>query len=47
MLSLTSGVDHAVEEGLADLDRLGVCGISGGGADLRAGVIGHTDRFQG
>jgi dipeptidyl aminopeptidase/acylaminoacyl peptidase len=42
---LMSGVDHAVEEGLADPDRLGVCGISGGG-NLTGWVIGHTDRFK-
>ncbi|HEU5405423.1 MAG TPA: S9 family peptidase [Gaiellaceae bacterium] len=42
---LMSGVDHAVEEGLADPDRLGVFGISGGG-NLTGWVIGHTDRFK-
>jgi dipeptidyl aminopeptidase/acylaminoacyl peptidase len=42
---LMSGVDHAVEEGLADPDRLGICGISGGG-NLTGWVIGHTDRFK-
>jgi dipeptidyl aminopeptidase/acylaminoacyl peptidase len=42
---LMSGVDHAVEQGLADPDRLGVCGISGGG-NLTGWVIGHTDRFK-
>ncbi|HEX3453589.1 MAG TPA: S9 family peptidase, partial [Gaiellaceae bacterium] len=42
---LMSGVDHAIEEGLADGDRLGVCGISGGG-NLTGWVIGHTDRFK-
>jgi dipeptidyl aminopeptidase/acylaminoacyl peptidase len=42
---LMSGVDHAIEEGLADPDRLGVFGISGGG-NLTGWVIGHTDRFK-
>jgi dipeptidyl aminopeptidase/acylaminoacyl peptidase len=42
---LMAGVDHAIEEGLADADRLGVFGISGGG-NLTGWVIGHTDRFR-
>ena len=42
---LMSGVDHVIEEGLADPDRLGVFGISGGG-NLTGWVIGHTDRFK-
>jgi dipeptidyl aminopeptidase/acylaminoacyl peptidase len=42
---LMAGVDHAIEEGLADGDRLGVFGISGGG-NLTGWVIGHTDRFR-
>lgn len=42
---LMAGVDHAIEEGLADPDRLGVFGISGGG-NLTGWVIGHTDRFK-
>jgi dipeptidyl aminopeptidase/acylaminoacyl peptidase len=42
---LMSGVDHAIEEGLADADRLGVFGISGGG-NLTGWIIGHTDRFK-
>jgi dipeptidyl aminopeptidase/acylaminoacyl peptidase len=42
---LMAGVDHAIEEGLADGDRLGVFGISGGG-NLTGWVIGHTDRFK-
>ena len=42
---LMSGVDHAIEEGLADPDRLGVFGISGGG-NLTGWIIGHTDRFK-
>jgi len=42
---LMAGVDHAIDEGLADPDRLGVFGISGGG-NLTGWVIGHTDRFK-
>lgn len=42
---LMAGVDHAIDEGLADPDRLGVCGISGGG-NLTGWIIGHTDRFK-
>lgn len=42
---LMSGVDHAVELGLADGDRLGVCGTSGGG-NLSCWIIGQTDRFK-
>jgi dipeptidyl aminopeptidase/acylaminoacyl peptidase len=42
---LMAGVDYAIEEELADPDRLGVFGISGGG-NLTGWVIGHTDRFK-
>jgi dipeptidyl aminopeptidase/acylaminoacyl peptidase len=42
---LMRGVDHAVELGLADPDRLGVFGISCGGF-LTGWIIGHTDRFK-
>lgn len=42
---LMSGVDHAIEQGLADADRLGVWGLSGGG-NLTGWVIGHTGRFK-
>jgi dipeptidyl aminopeptidase/acylaminoacyl peptidase len=42
---LMAGVDHAIDEGLADPDRLGVFGISGGG-NLTGWVIGHTERFK-
>jgi dipeptidyl aminopeptidase/acylaminoacyl peptidase len=42
---LMAGVDHAIEEDLADPDRLGVCGISGGG-NLTGWIIGHTERFK-
>lgn len=40
-----AGVDHALELGLADSDRLGVFGVSGGGT-LTGWIIGHTDRFK-
>ena len=42
---LMAGVDYAIEQELADPDRLGVFGISGGG-NLSGWVIGHTDRFK-
>jgi dipeptidyl aminopeptidase/acylaminoacyl peptidase len=42
---LMSGVDYAVEKGLADPDRLGVCGLSGGG-NLSTWIVGQTDRFK-
>jgi dipeptidyl aminopeptidase/acylaminoacyl peptidase len=42
---LMAGVDNAIEKGLTDGERLGVCGISGGG-NLTGWVIGHTDRFK-
>ena len=42
---LMSGVDHAIEQGLADADRLGVCGLSGGG-NLTCWIIGQTTRFK-
>src|SRR4029077_9411785 len=42
---LMSGVDYAIEEGLADGDKLGVWGIPGGG-NLTGVVIGHRDRFK-
>jgi dipeptidyl aminopeptidase/acylaminoacyl peptidase len=42
---LMAGVDHAIDEGLADPERLGVFGLSGGG-NLTGWVIGHTDRFK-
>ncbi|MFB7087839.1 prolyl oligopeptidase family serine peptidase [Streptomyces sp. NPDC056296] len=40
-----AGVDHVIDAGLADADRLGVFGVSGGGT-LAAWAIGHTDRFH-
>jgi dipeptidyl aminopeptidase/acylaminoacyl peptidase len=42
---LMAGVDLAVEKGLADPERLGVCGISGGG-NLSCWIVGQTDRFK-
>ena len=42
---LMAGVDFAVERGLTDPDRLGVCGLSGGGY-LSCWIVGHTDRFK-
>ena len=42
---LMSGVDHAIELGLADGDRLGVCGLSGGG-NLTCWIVGQTTRFK-
>ncbi len=42
---LMTGVDHAIALGLADGERLGVCGTSGGG-NLSCWIIGQTDRFK-
>jgi len=42
---LMAGVDYAIEQGLADADNLGCCGISGGG-NLSTWTIGQTDRFK-
>jgi dipeptidyl aminopeptidase/acylaminoacyl peptidase len=42
---LMAGVDHAIGLDLADRDRLGVCGISGGG-NLTCWIVGQTDRFR-
>ncbi|MDE2857108.1 MAG: S9 family peptidase [Chloroflexota bacterium] len=42
---LMTGVDQAISLGLADADRLGVCGTSGGG-NLSCWIIGQTDRFK-
>ncbi len=42
---LMAGVDAAVARGLADPERLGVCGLSGGG-NLSCWIVGHTDRFK-
>ena len=42
---LMTGVDAAVEKGLADPERLGVCGTSGGG-NLSCWIVGQTARFK-
>jgi dipeptidyl aminopeptidase/acylaminoacyl peptidase len=42
---LMAGVDFAIEKGLADRDRLGCCGLSGGG-NLSCWIVGQTDRFK-
>lgn len=42
---LMAGVDCAIDEGLVDAERMGVCGTSGGG-NLTSCVIGKTDRFK-
>jgi dipeptidyl aminopeptidase/acylaminoacyl peptidase len=42
---LMAGVDVAISQGLADPDRLGCCGLSGGG-HLTCWIVGHTDRFK-
>ena len=42
---LMAGVDRAIELGLADADKLGCCGTSGGG-NLSTWIVGQTDRFK-
>jgi dipeptidyl aminopeptidase/acylaminoacyl peptidase len=42
---LMTGVDHIIDQGIADPDRLGVMGWSYGGF-MTAWVIGHTKRFK-
>lgn len=42
---LMAGVDHAIKQGIADPERLGCCGVSGGGY-LSCWIVGHTDRFK-
>lgn len=42
---LMAGVDLAVARGLADPDRLGCCGLSGGG-NLSCWIVGQTNRFK-
>lgn len=42
---LMSGVDYAIEKGLADPDKLGCCGLSGGG-NLSCWIVGQTNRFK-
>ena len=42
---LMAGVDAAIASGLVDPDRLGCCGLSGGG-NLSSWIVGQTDRFK-
>ncbi len=42
---LMAGVDYAIALGLADTDRLGCCGLSGGG-NLSCWIVGQTNRFK-
>ena len=42
---LMAGVDFAIDLGFADADRLGVCGLSGGG-NLSCWIVGQTGRFK-
>jgi dipeptidyl aminopeptidase/acylaminoacyl peptidase len=42
---LMAGVDEAIARGYADPDKLGVCGLSGGG-NLSCWTVGQTDRFK-
>ncbi len=42
---LMAGVDAAIARGLVDPERLGVCGLSGGG-NLSCWVVGQTNRFK-
>jgi dipeptidyl aminopeptidase/acylaminoacyl peptidase len=41
-----AGIDHVIEKGLADPERLGVCGLSYGGY-MTCWMITQTDRFKG
>jgi dipeptidyl aminopeptidase/acylaminoacyl peptidase len=42
---IMTGVDLLIERGVADPDRLGICGWSFGGF-MTAWAVGHTDRFK-
>ncbi len=42
---IMTGVDMLIERGVADPDRLGICGWSFGGF-MTAWAVGHTDRFK-
>ncbi len=42
---LMAGVDYAIEQGYTDGDKLGVCGLSGGG-NLSCWIVGQTRRFK-
>jgi len=40
-----TGVDYCIERGLADADRLGICGLSAGGYQT-CWAVGQTNRFK-
>lgn len=42
---LMAGVDYTIERGFVDGDKMGVCGLSGGG-NLSCWIVGQTDRFK-
>jgi dipeptidyl aminopeptidase/acylaminoacyl peptidase len=42
---LMAGVDYAIAQGIADPNKLGVSGLSGGG-NLSCWIVGHTTRFK-
>lgn len=42
---LMAGLDHVIALGIADPDRLGCCGVSGGGF-LACWIVGHTQPFK-
>ncbi|MCA9988892.1 MAG: S9 family peptidase, partial [Anaerolineales bacterium] len=42
---LMSGVDEAIRQGWVDADRIGICGLSGGG-NLSTWTVGQTNRFK-
>ncbi len=42
---IMAGVDYLISQGIADGERMGVCGWSYGGF-MTAWVVGHTDRFK-
>jgi len=42
---IMTGIDMLIERGVADPDRLGICGWSFGGF-MAAWAVGHTDRFK-
>jgi dipeptidyl aminopeptidase/acylaminoacyl peptidase len=44
-VDLMAGVDYVIEKGLADPDRMGVCGLSYGGY-LTTFTVGQTERFK-
>ena len=42
---IMTGIDSLIDRGVADPDRLGICGWSFGGF-MTAWAVGHTDRFK-